>query len=442
MAVARSRSQISLRRRFVVAFEQSLKGQSKAQIAADWLSGVWAKALGLLFALVGIYGLNDRHAADIFAIFEKFLPWFIAAFLVPYGVIFLVFMTTFASRFKATYVGERSDISAGISIEDSVRDFVSNHAYENYAISGSVEVVCHPFLDKRISSNGWAPEDVKIEVSKAGFVIPDRLRSNAKVSGENNQKFALIGASRPTTDDFRSLNLKVAETTYQDIERARSFTDGNERLRHEFSRLAPEEHRIPNSLCLHGVVRLADGACLGMKRRAQTSYFPNAVSVSFEEQLCRKDFQTPGISASESLFRRAICEEVFPLSNRYEINPDDTWERVRHLIDHYRYWSLVFEEKIGNFALFGVCQMKLTLREYLAEYSKIQQEYRGLRDDEGKLYFLDESMLKAYLHTGHGSIKSVNFIDPTQDQVEPIVTVHPTMPYRCATLLNCLDVAG
>lgn len=433
-----SHLKLKFRDRIARAAQQARENRFEWQTTAYWLSDAWTKAQGLPLALIGIYGLNERRAEQIFSIFERFLPWFVLIFLLPYIVVAFSLAAAFVSRMRETYAGEPSRIAEGIPIEESVRRFVIAKASDSFSIGGAIEVLKHPFLDKRISNNGWHSQSVSIKRSRRIFDVPDRLRSKTTFEGDNNQKYSLIRSSRPTTDDFGRLSLEVAPTTFFDIERARRITDHDQKLRHELSDLAPENHQIPNSLCLHAIVLLRGGHVLAIKRREQTSYFPGAISISFEEQLAEVDFTTPGIEPSESLFRRAICEEIFPLADRYEIDPQDSWNRISSAVDHYRYWSLLFEEKIGNFSLFGVCKLRLNLLEYLSTFRKIQDEYGGKRDDEGKLYYTSLECLRDYLRSGHGTIRVANFYDSSKDDFEAIRSVHPTMPYRGATLLSCL----
>lgn len=431
------RPNLRFRDRVSRAFQQARANRFDWQLAAYWLSGAWTKLQGALLAVIGLYGLNEASAAEIFSTFERFLPWFIAAFVIPYIILAIAFVSAFLSRLSETYAEEPERIAGGIEIHEGVQHFAMGRGFDRFAIGGAIEVLSYPFLDKRISNNGWHPGAVEIKPSRRQFDIPEQLRNDVKVHGDDNQKYSLVGASRPTTDDFGRLRLEVAPTKYSLIESARQLTDNDKVLRHEFSNLSPEQHRLPNSLCLHALVLLADQNVLAMKRRDQTSYFPGAISVSLEEQLAKIDFETPGIEASESLFRRAICEEVFPLANRYEIDPKDSWGRISSCVDHYRYWSLLFEENIGNFALFGVCKLRLSLAEYLSEFSRIQSEYKGIRDDEGKMYYLSLSNLRDYLQSGHGVISVANYHDQNRRETEAIRSVHPTTPYRGATLLSC-----
>lgn len=429
---------LSLRERVIRSFRQSRENKFAWQELCETAAESLKKAPGLPLAIIGVLGLNEDRAADIFTFFERYLPFFIIALLAPYLISASTFALSLIVRFKETYAGEARKVAAGIPVCESVDRFLTANEVSNLAIAGAIEVLRYPFLDKRISNNGWDPKVVEIKLSRKEFNIPDRLLGGSPPVGDDNTKYALVGSSRPTTDDYSRLCLEVAPTSFYEIESVRRLTDQQENLRHEFSSITPELHKIPSSLCLHGVVLFSDNKVLAMKRRSETTYFPNAVSVSFEEQLAQIDFSTPGISPSESLFRRAICEEIFPLANRYEIDPIDTWNRVSNFIDHYRYWSLLFEENTGNYSLFGVCKLKLSLAEYISEFSRIQAEYAGIRDDEGILSYMTLENLRDYLSSGHGEIKRINMRDPERTGTEPIRSAHPTMPYRAATLMSCL----
>lgn len=432
------RSQLTFRQRFSRAFHQARKNKFLTQEIVDWIGNNWTKFLGICISIIGLLAVNSGHAAVMSNYIEQYIVLIIAAFIFPHFLFVITFATALIVRFKETYVDEPSRLAGGIEPNESTMKFAATKSRNQFLLGGVIEVISHPFLDKRISNNGWHPDSVTIRNSRRPFEISDELKSDHVASGDNHKKYSLIRSSRPTTDDYGALNLEVATTSYQKIEGARKLTDNNVAMRHLFSDVAPENHKIPNSLCLHAIIMLSDGNVIAMKRRKQTSYFPNAISVSFEEQLAKIDFHTERSSASHNLFRRGICEEIFPLANRYEIDPNETWSRIEDYIDHYRYWSLMFEESIGNFALFGVCKMRLNLNEYIDAFVQIQNEYKGIRDDEGRLYFMTKGLIEDYLVSGHGLVNSINFFDKTDHTAEAIKSVHPTMPYRCATLLSCL----
>jgi len=422
-----------LRRAVQQAWENKYPLQRMISRSSDWL----LKFQGAPLAIIGIMGLNDATATQIVSTFEEYFLLFVLVFVLPHLIVVISFCAATFVRFLETFAPPPSRLTAGILTDESTRAFATTHDPSAFVLGGAIELLRHPFLDKDISNNGWHPSAVEIRLLRSPFPLPPELERPFEAKGDDNPKYSLVKASRPTTDDFKSLKLEVSATTYYQIEAVRSITDNDRTLRHKFSNVAPEFHRIPNSLCLHGILVFRDGNVLAMKRRAEAAYFPGAISVSFEEQLAQADFTSSNGDIAGNLFRRAICEEVFPLADRYERNPAQAWNEVSRFVDHYRFWSLAHEESVGNFYLFGVCKLSIDLHEYIREFRRIQEQ-GSHRDNEGKLYFMSEQNIRDYLRSGSGVVKVIDFSSSGAIVSEPIASVHPTMAYRCSTLLSCL----
>ncbi|MBY5974288.1 hypothetical protein KUV28_18170 [Ferrimonas balearica] len=405
------------------------------------LISYWGHAFTFSGLGLGVASLDDGLSSQLLNFFEEYVIAILALLALPYVLAFFSLGVAFFARLHESLSARRPLSFGGIPRGENAAKIVQKSGYDGLIVGDAIEIVAHPFLDERLDNNGWHPAQVELDLRRGRFQVPDEIFSSANVVGENGRKFSLLSTSRPVTDDFGSLRLSLQETDYATIEGTRRITDADVGLRHAYSALNPAAHKIPNSLCLHMACVLRDNNVLAMRRRMETSYFPGAISVSFEEQLASEDFHSGGASPVENWFRRGICEEVFPMANRHVSDPKEAWDAVRRYVNDYRVWSLIFEEAVGNFSLFGVVRLNLTTAQYISAYQNLRDTYGGKRDDEGRLAIATPSQLRDFLDSGHGNVRSLNLqggsLPGPEDDVA-IGSYHPTTPYRCALLLKAL----
>jgi isopentenyldiphosphate isomerase len=77
---------------------------------------------------------------------------------------------------------------------------------------------------------------------------------------------------------------------------------------------------FPHNLCFHAVIATSDDWILVTQRSPKVKYYPGTWSVSIEEQLSTKDFQTAETEAMEQWIRRLLFEELGIDKSGFDIN--------------------------------------------------------------------------------------------------------------------------
>jgi hypothetical protein len=203
-------------------------------------------------------------------------------------------------------------------------------------------------------------------------------------------------------------------------------------LRTEFGNIDPSENRIPNSLCLHFIVRLANGNILCMKRDRRTVYYASAWSFSGEEQLSDSDLVPQ--DKCLALFRRAFCEEVLAL--REEIPLSERWDIAAPLVKNMRLWSVFIEERIFNFSLLGMYQLSVDEKGLAAIITGLVNTGKGSRDREGSVFVASQDMIQQLYYKGTGAAKALFSGETKTVTAEEL---HPTSRYRMFRLLRGLQ---
>ena len=308
-------------------------------------------------------------------------------------------------------------------------------ANEHFLVFNQViEVLPHYSLSSRatFASLGWMPDEIPVQFQNESFEASEIL---ARVGGKrsydppNGRKFCLANRSLGGTDAALSLNLRETDYfTIRSVVSSLPFT-----LRIEFGSLDPAKSRIPHSLCLHFIVRCDDGSVLLLLNESRKAYSGGTWSVSAEEQLKDSDLTEP--SPLVVLFRRAILEEVFGLSDE-SIPLEDRWARIEDHVRSTRLWSLFLEEHINNFSLLGVCQLSvkpLTLRGVIQQFIN---DGSAARDLEGKVYFTSRDQLEQLLIRGTATATGLFSGGETNVLAE---NLHWTSRYRMFRLLRALN---
>ncbi len=323
---------------------------------------------------------------------------------------------------------------------ESTKRFVEAHHIDRLAIGSAIEVFCHPYLDKRLEDNGWDPSSIRIIDTKArlsGITVDATLPvlTPSASGSENNPKYTLAKYETPFTDASESLSLFVARTDWHTVQNARALLSADETLRHKKVDFTLQNNQTPSSLCLHFVCLTRDNKFLALRRNHATAYYPNALSISFEEQFSHEDMIMGEDRRAEVWFQRSLCEEVFPASGLYHADPRAAWDAVSQYVEFKRIWSCILEEDIGNFSLVGVCRLALESGELVETFRALELKYNCRRDDEGRLCIMDKAEVDALLRTGHSTCRKLYF--PAADP-ETVSAVHPTSLYRASLVSACL----
>lgn len=312
-----------------------------------------------------------------------------------------------------------------------------NTDFNLLVVNTLVELVTHPNMNTgvKLSNIGWDPKNIDVEVLNIDFdgeEILDRAGGKMPFDPPNGTKYVL--SNMPfVIEESPVLKLELIETDYFTIETIKRFFSDNPGVINEFGHVLPTENKIPNSLCLHYIVRTNEGKILCMKRMDGMTYHCGAFSITGEEQLSEIDLKSH--YPIDALFKRALCEEIFHLRNT-----DALADAVSSLEEHFEYlriFSLGTELPLYNATLFGIAQLKIDIDDLckIMQERKIGVEMGGDEDREGAMYILtvDEAMLLlkdgAATVTGLFSGKDMHVFDNA---------LHPTSRYRLFRLLRTI----
>lgn len=308
-------------------------------------------------------------------------------------------------------------------------------ANEHFLVFGRViEVLPHYSLNSRarFASLGWTPDEIAIHFQNESFDASEIL---ARVGGmksfdpPNGRKFCLTDRSLGGTDAGLSLHVKETDYfTHRSVIANLPFS-----LRAEFGSLDPAKSRIPHSLCLQFIVRCDDGSVLMLLNETRKAYAGGTWSVSAEEQLNDEDLSDA--SPLLALFRRAVLEEVFGLSDK-RIPLSTRWDQIKEHVRSVRIWSIFVEEHYNNFDLLGVCQLSLNPTKLRNVIRQLSDNGSAARDLEGKIHFTSREQLELLLIRGSASATGLFSDERTNILAE---NLHWTSRYRMFRLLRALS---
>jgi hypothetical protein len=311
-----------------------------------------------------------------------------------------------------------------------------------FAAGGAIEIGRHPFIYTDLTISGWdvsrlGNADLLIEHDLGMQATYDQtlIEDQPDPSGNNGKKFALIATPTDYIDSAERIALQVRSTSYFEISKYLRVLAGNPQLKSRLTSIHPEAHQIPNSLCLHYIVQLADGNILCSIRRPNTAYSSGMVSLSGEEQLAEVDVEAGPESAAVHWFRRAICEEVFPVRVDKEGGLQEAWNKVGEFVISTRILSILYEEDCANYALMGFARLNLDLYWFKVRYDALRRSNLAGRDKEGTLCVMPKSELIRYCDSG--SCKLFPIWGDKEIQVaddEGAYQMHPTSRYRALML--------
>lgn len=165
----------------------------------------------------------------------------------------------------------------------------------------------------------------------------------------------------------------------------------------------PHSHRIPNSLCLHYVLRTSDGYFLMIHRSKTVAYEVDRVSFSGEEQFKPEDLAVDGFNTFDACVLRAVMEEVYPRLG-FGLNSNQGKD-ILGRIDFARCMSFFLEEKFGNYSLLAYIQLKDDSAIFRAAFRESLKNSEFRADREGTRYLASEEDLKKFLKLGSMRIK-------------------------------------
>lgn len=312
------------------------------------------------------------------------------------------------------------------------RKFEESH----FIVGKIIEVVPHPYLHTKakITDIGWSPDSILVKETQKKFQTKEFLQTVGGIQEfdlPNRIKFSLVNVMGANTDN-PTLTLELHQTDYFTVQTAIQGLHENPTLLQMYGSLVPAENKIPHTLSLHYIVRFVDGSVLVTRREQGIRYYPGAWSFSGEEQIA--EFDTKSKHPIESLFQRAFCEEVLPLSDTDTVR--DNFAIAQKIIKSMSVFSLFFEQEISNFSLFGVFQLTIDAEDFVEMYTKVINETSGNRDREGNLFLVSQKNLQDLLYNGkcetEGLFNKKRYSIHEHD-------LHPSSRYRIFRLLRAVN---
>jgi len=204
-----------------------------------------------------------------------------------------------------------------------------------------VDPVIAPFADGVVSfgsaltlllapdlREGWPLKEVKVHYTGDAFSFPPGDRDNyksyfdanfeAKRFFNNGVKYC-IRKNPAAFTDTPTLELEIEKTCYSQVQYCRDCIATVASRRNKLIADSIETNKIlfPHALCMHAVIVSSDEKVLMVRRSPKVSYYPNAWSVSLEEQLSEKDAPIDeGVLLRWS--KRFLLEELGVLEEHYE----------------------------------------------------------------------------------------------------------------------------
>ena len=239
--------------------------------------------------------------------------------------------------------------------------------------------------------------------------IYDKIASSGKT---NLEKFSLVGLDPQYNilDEGHQIALRLESTDFQTImgclSRIGNVEDFSGRLltdraatRAVHGSPEPQSNMVPNSLCLHYMLRFANDRYLSIHRHGGVAYDKLRISVSGEEQLQNSDFRRGFDSDTMGRWaHRAVLEEVFP-GRGHDVDNTEV-QSLRERIDWVRCLSLIYEERFCNFAVVALVQLNCTVEEYVEIYRKSLRYAPNFADYEGNRYWFGEKDIGDFFYSG------------------------------------------
>lgn len=357
-------------------------------------------------------------------------------------VVFLVL--TFAYIFKVLWEELQSTrVVTPSSFEQNLRDphpetieYARKFEESHFIVGKIIEVVPHPYLHTKakITDIGWSPDSISVKETQKRFQSKEFLQTIGGIKEfdlPNRLKYSLVNVLGANTDNPH-VTLELLQTDYFTVQTAIQGLRQNPSLLETYGSLVPAENKIPHTLSLHYIVRFVDGSVLVTRREQGIQYYPGAWSFSGEEQIA--EYDTKSKHPIESLFQRAFCEEVLPLSDTDSLR--ESFGTVQKIIKSMNVLSIFFEQEICNFSLFGLFQLNIDPEDFVEMYTKVINESSGNRDREGNLFLISQKNLQDLLYNGKCEVEGLfNKKRSTIHQDE----LHPSSRYRIFRLLRAVN---
>lgn len=269
---------------------------------------------------------------------------------------------------------------------------------------------------------GLEPTEVKL--SKLGqfdeMTLPEELRQSP-IADKWNEKKYILGKMMPYVTDRADLELELIESDWNHVIPYTRFVVNSDAVRHKFSffdplrGMIPANNLVPSSLCLHVIASFEDNSVLAMNRSPGVEAYRNAeravaakghnISISFEEQLSELDFpENRSKNSAEDWVRRALCEEVFPLRDKYRKDAKNSWNLINDYVSSMKVWGLIFEETVAGWSIMAHVRLSMPWQEFRSIYLNMAKFAEDVRDPEGNYLVIPAQEIHNLIQSGecHG----------------------------------------
>lgn len=314
----------------------------------------------------------------------------------------------------------------------------------DYPIVGSIIEICRSrniFSDLSIS--GWDCRSSKnspmvtIQHKNGTEFLSQDISEIDQSRIFNGVKYSLVETPASFIGADEILKIVVQNTTFKAVQAVQNSIKSKPTLKVSHGSIYPETQRLANSLCLHMLVQLADGNIICMKRAGNTEYAPDKMSVSCEEQLSFDDMNSVGDEKVTHWFKRALCEEVFPLGDMHVRQLEANWRKIERRVTSMRVLSVVYEVDYVNYAIFGYIRINCTKLEFSDLYSSLAGIKSG-RDKEGIIYLMSESDAMNFVKDGRARVSPLWGEEKIDFGLGTHCQAHPSTLYRLVFYLSAI----
>ncbi len=315
----------------------------------------------------------------------------------------------------------------------------------DFAVCGPIIEICRSkkiYTDLSISGWDCHPSNETSDVfvrhkSSAAFLHEGLSEDEPSVEDfeHNGKKYSLVETPANFLDSEGSLVLCVQDTDYRSVQAVQKRIRNDPLFAIHNGSIFPEIQKQANSLCLHLLVQLADGKILCMQRMSSTSYAKNKMSVSCEEQLAFEDMCVEKPDIMGHWFKRALCEEIFPLGAIQPAQLEMNWKKIEPIVSDMRVLSIVYESNYINYAIVGYCRIDCTSEEFREKYQEMSENSTG-RDKEGIPCLLTEGQALEFVVNGKSRATTLWGGDQIEFGEGTECPAHPSSLYRLVLFLT------
>ncbi|MDH6357384.1 hypothetical protein [Parabacteroides sp. PF5-9] len=353
----------------------------------EWAIYTNCASIAITLIVTAIASLEDHSGKYILENSTSHICFKIA--WIPILVMVLVYL--FSKSVNCYYKNNYCAVTLGQINQKYIDPSIRQSSYKGLAWGNAVTVQA---TNERW---GWRFDHIAFDGEEFYFSMKERLQEEAyeQFRAENEFRFSDDSVKYMLEEipmvSHEKLLLRLRQTSFSKI----VFAKENGLNRAICEQMIDKMHGevlFPHSLCLHTLIETKDHKILLTQRGENLYYHPGKWSISIEEQLDGKDFQS---SASKReggrmrLWYERMLEEELALTNEDEIQYD--WRNAKIL-------SLFLEADIANFSLCCVGRLNINSDELSAILCSRQRKSEFSRFE---FLTLEETFIHIINHPDH-----------------------------------------